>query len=107
VVTHNYHPASLKHGLADGCPRCKELAENPARWLDRDHLAAFWALMLRVEYDHPGIVVGLDPNAPAPPDRYRSDLEAKCCRNLARHAEFLLCLGINPRHVMPGTPYRG
>lgn len=106
-MTHTKHPSSLEHGLADGCPRCRELAENPTRWLDRDHLSAFWRLMLRVEYGHPGIVVGLDPNAPEPPQQYRSDTEAKCCRVLLTHAEFLLCIGLNPRQVDPAAGYRG
>lgn len=34
VATHN-HPTSIKeHGLADGCPRCDEHAEDPFLGLD-------------------------------------------------------------------------
>lgn len=97
MLTHVNHPSSLEHGLADGCKRCAELAAEPVKWLDSEHLASAWRLMLRVEYGHPPLGTA--------PDHYRSDAEAKCCRVLQSHAEFLLTIGVNPRDVMPGRHY--
>jgi hypothetical protein len=36
MSTHSIHEDVHTHGLADGCPRCAEHAENPLRDLDDD-----------------------------------------------------------------------
>lgn len=97
MVVHTNHPSTLEHGLADGCPRCGEIAKHPVRWLDSENLAACWQRMLLVEYGHPRHVAGYA--------HYRSETEGDACRVLLGHAEFLLTLGINPRRVLPGTTY--
>lgn len=37
-TTHTIHEDISSHGLADGCPRCEEHAEQPIRDLDRSNL---------------------------------------------------------------------
>ena len=38
MSTHTIHEDISSHGLADGCPRCAEHAEDPIRDLDRGNL---------------------------------------------------------------------
>jgi len=38
-MSHRPHPGILEHGLADGCPRCSEIAADPVLGLDNDTLA--------------------------------------------------------------------
>lgn len=40
MSTHTIHEDISSHGLAGGCPRCEEHAENPVRDLDRENLSA-------------------------------------------------------------------
>lgn len=39
-TTHTIHEDISSHGLAPGCPRCAEHAENPVRDLDLENLRA-------------------------------------------------------------------
>lgn len=39
MASHTLHPDSHEHGLADGCPRCAEIATDPFSTMD-DHLLA-------------------------------------------------------------------
>lgn len=34
MTIHTQHPSISEHGLADGCPRCKEHGEHPFEGLD-------------------------------------------------------------------------
>jgi hypothetical protein len=61
------HPSTLTSGLHDGCPRCEELARNPLRELDAEHLGDLWLHMVMVEQDRAV---------------YRSHAEARACREL-------------------------
>jgi len=38
MATHSVHPDTHTHGLADGCPRCDEHAEEPLQGLDNENL---------------------------------------------------------------------
>lgn len=38
MSTHTVHPDIHTHGLADGCPRCEEIASNPLASLDTENL---------------------------------------------------------------------
>lgn len=40
MATHTFHPDTHVYGLADGCPRCDEHAQNPMVGLDSANLAA-------------------------------------------------------------------
>ena len=50
MASHSQHPDSHTNGLADGCERCDEHAENPFSGLDDDNLRA---LLVRVIDDLP------------------------------------------------------
>ena len=40
MAIHSIHPDSQIHGLADGCPRCDEHAEEPLQGLDNESIGA-------------------------------------------------------------------
>lgn len=46
--THTTHEEIREHGLADGCPRCEEHAQDPFRSLDDGNLNE---LLIRAEND--------------------------------------------------------
>ena len=42
MTTHTDHPDSHEFGLADGCPRCAEHAEQPERGMDKENARRIW-----------------------------------------------------------------
>lgn len=44
MSTHSPHPPILEHGLADGCERCEEIAQDPFASLDDANLGIILAL---------------------------------------------------------------
>lgn len=42
MASHEYHPDSHEHGLADGCARCREHSEHPFETLDDRMLLALY-----------------------------------------------------------------
>jgi hypothetical protein len=73
MASHTPHPDTHEHGLADGCPRCDELAERPLE-LDHENMLNAWDRMLAVEWGN---------------ERYRSGNEAKLCHRLYEMALWL------------------
>jgi len=51
MPSHDPHDEIADAGLADGCERCDEIAENPVAYLDGENFRALWAKMISVEYD--------------------------------------------------------
>jgi hypothetical protein len=53
VTTHARHPqpSERREFLVDGCPRCAEYAADLGLHFDEDRFRAFWAKMIRVEFD--------------------------------------------------------
>lgn len=49
---HSPHPSPSEREefLVDGCPRCKEYADELGIFFDQDRWAAFWKKMLEVEF---------------------------------------------------------
>jgi hypothetical protein len=91
-VTHDPHDplenrlltrqGSGKGVLVDDCARCEQQAKDPVGTLDREHIAALWKEMVRVEhtYDDHGRSIG---------GAYRSLADARACRQLYTMAVFL------------------
>mgnify|MGYP001610228943 CR=1 FL=1 len=85
-MTHVFHPDSHSHGLADGCPRCAEHAEDLIS-LDDDNLTVLYRRTLAFERD--------DDIAAVP----RSDTEGRAMRKLNRIRLILYVLraaGVEP-----------
>lgn len=77
MASHDYHPDTHEHGLADGCARCDELATRPLE-LDDENFHNAWERMLRTEFGPFG-----------ERDHYRSGNEAKLCGLLYTWAVFM------------------
>jgi hypothetical protein len=67
--------------LVDGC---EQQAADPMATLDREHVAALWREMVRVERDPEGVFRNEGRLV-----AYRSRADAKACRELYRIAVFL------------------
>ena len=77
MSVHTFHPDIHEHGLADGCPRCEEIARDPV-WLLDD-----MALRLLIERDAAGLS-----------GRSRNEWGAICrIRNAMHSARALVKLG--------------
>lgn len=74
MATHTFHPDTHENGLADGCPRCDELAAQPLN-LDSENMLSAWSRMLEVEFRDEG--------------GYRSVNEKALCSRLFEIALFL------------------
>lgn len=51
---HSPHPSPSEEFLVDGCPRCKEYADELGIPFDQDRWAAFWKKMVEVEFTNIG-----------------------------------------------------
>ena len=83
---HTPHPDSHTNGLADGCPRCAEHAEDLVS-LDADNLRSLWERMIAFERD--------DDYSMSP----RSGTEARAMRKLRQVRTLLRVLraaGVEP-----------
>lgn len=85
MSSHVRHEDIEVGGLADGCPRCAEIARDPLASLDDPSLSSLWARMVGFEY------LGDDGCRP------RSDAEAEAARVLHGAARVMRKAGISTR----------
>jgi CheY-like chemotaxis protein len=92
MTTHIPHPVlgDRREFLVDGCPRCEEYVRDLGVPFDEDRFRAFWAKMVRVEFDDA--------------EGYDSTLDRRLGRNLYHVALALQrAFGLDPRTLQP-TP---
>ena len=83
MATHVIHPDAHEHGLADKCPRCAEIADEPVAYMYEELLYSTWRRMVSVEW---GV------------EAYRSSTEARAGKKLYAFAVFLeRYTDINPK----------
>jgi hypothetical protein len=91
VASHVPHDDVHEYGLADRCPRCAEIADNPSAFMDDELFRATWKQMVDVEWGEHG---------------YRSDTEGRAGRKLYALAVFMeRRLGLDPKtYFAPAEP---